>query len=126
MLGGGTQVHLDHIVGRLLLIHLKTHDKSRVVVDVSHKVKLAATHPDHHDVALPHLVRRAPLEPPRLTHVLFRLATHRLRSYAVLAECSADILDTNRQMKEIAHHVNNALTSRAGAASLDGEYRISN
>ena len=71
-------VGLQHRIAGLGAVQPQSHDVAGVVVDVADQVHRLAPQPEAHDVALPHLVRRAPLEEARLARIAHRLAPGRL------------------------------------------------
>lgn len=93
ILGDCAPVGLDHRLRGRAAIQTQSGEVARVVVHERRDVGVAASQPEGEDVALPHLVRRGPLEEARPRHVarsaragllqprLVQASTHRLRAH---------------------------------------------
>ena len=124
MLRGRPQIHFQHIVSRLLLEYLKPHHEPRVIVNVSNQVQLTPAHPHHHDIALPHLIRCAPLKPAWLLNILLARKVRLRNLMAIFYQSGAYCPDTHRQMKEISCSVNNTTKAKFWITVLEGKNRV--
>ena len=97
MLADRRAVHLHDVLARLAPEQAQADDIAGVVVDEPDQVGVPPIQPEAEDVRLPHLVRRCPLEEPRLGRVLLHPARLGLGQHLVLMQCPAHRLRTGRQ-----------------------------
>ena len=81
----GCPIDFQDVLRRLAAKQIQSHDVARVVIHKRNQVGVLAAQPECEDVALPHLVRRRPLEGTRLGWIL-RHFPLRLRQQPVLMQ----------------------------------------
>ncbi|OGV84873.1 MAG: hypothetical protein A2340_16510 [Lentisphaerae bacterium RIFOXYB12_FULL_60_10] len=122
----GPTIYFQHVLRCLGSKHPQSSQIPRIVVNEPDQVDGLPIHPKGEDVALPHLVRGAPFEKPRLgrvpTDLLVRLGHHHLLAMQRLSHR----LGASRQEQRPLQPLRNLAHPKARMRSFDLHHRLVN